>query len=105
MTSYFRTIVLVITSLIRIFQLILNDQAVTDTPCVNYYKELLEAYPEAKVILTTRDPYRWIKSVERSIRVIINFYKTWPRYFATVSLSWTSKISQTLTIILSRKGN
>jgi len=30
-------------------------QAVTDTPCVIFYKELLAAYPDAKVILTERD--------------------------------------------------
>ena len=30
-------------------------QAISDTPCVVFYKELLEAYPDAKVILTVRD--------------------------------------------------
>ena len=29
--------------------------AVTDTPCVCFWKELLEAYPDAKVVLVERD--------------------------------------------------
>jgi hypothetical protein len=38
-------------------------QAVTDTPCVIFYKELLLAYPDAKVILTERDDAdQWFRS-------------------------------------------
>lgn len=38
-------------------------QAVTDTPCVIFYKELLLAYPDAKVILTERDDAdQWYRS-------------------------------------------
>lgn len=38
-------------------------QAITDTPCVLFYKELLEAYPDAKVILTERDDAeQWFRS-------------------------------------------
>ena len=38
-------------------------QAVTDTPCVIFYKELLRAYPDAKVILTERDDAsQWFRS-------------------------------------------
>ena len=33
-----------------------------DFPSCNYYKELMEAYPNAKVILTIRDDESWIKS-------------------------------------------
>ena len=36
--------------------------ACLDFPSCNYYKELMEAYPDAKVILTTRDDNSWIKS-------------------------------------------
>ena len=36
--------------------------ACLDFPSCNYYKELMEAYPEAKVILTVRDAESWIKS-------------------------------------------
>ncbi|USW54959.1 hypothetical protein Slin15195_G082780 [Septoria linicola] len=37
--------------------------AVTDIPCVIFYRELLAAYPDAKVILTVRDsPEQWMRS-------------------------------------------
>jgi hypothetical protein len=38
------------------------DSAV-DFPASIYWQELAEAYPEAKVILTVRDPRRWHKSI------------------------------------------
>lgn len=38
-------------------------QAITDSPCVFFYKELLAAYPDAKVILTERDDAdQWFRS-------------------------------------------
>ena len=36
--------------------------ACLDFPSCNYYQELMEAYPDAKVILTIRDDESWIKS-------------------------------------------
>lgn len=45
-----------------------DAQAVTDDPCASFAKELIEAYPDAKVVLTVRDsPEAWCKSVERTI--------------------------------------
>ncbi|KXT10617.1 hypothetical protein AC579_6632 [Pseudocercospora musae] len=44
-------------------QLLGHCMAVTDTPAVWFYRELFEAYPEAKVILTLRDsPEQWWQS-------------------------------------------
>ncbi|KAJ7722514.1 P-loop containing nucleoside triphosphate hydrolase protein, partial [Mycena metata] len=37
-------------------------QAVTDSPHYLFAKELIEAYPEAKVVLTIRDPDSWWRS-------------------------------------------
>src|SRR5262249_4216448 len=37
--------------------------ATVDTPACLYYKELLEAFPDAKVVLTVRDPDRWYESL------------------------------------------
>jgi hypothetical protein len=46
-------------------------QAVTDTPCVVFYKELLAAYPDAKVILTERDnAEQWFRS---SLSTVIRY--------------------------------
>ncbi len=48
--------------------LTLYAQAVTDTPAVYFHRELLEAYPDAKVILTIRDsPEQWHKSIQNTI--------------------------------------
>ena len=60
-------------------------QAVTDNPCVIFYKELLEAYPDAKVILTERDNVdQWHRS---SLTTLIHYAKqmipeTWFGRFA-----------------------
>jgi hypothetical protein len=44
-------------------QLLGHCMAVTDSPCVFFYEELLKAYPDAKVILTVRDsPQQWVAS-------------------------------------------
>ncbi|CAK1360307.1 uncharacterized protein RHO25_003616 [Cercospora beticola] len=49
-------------------QLLGHCMATTDTPTVIFYRELLEAYPEAKVILTVRDsPEAWVKSYQSTI--------------------------------------
>nr|XP_018667268.2 uncharacterized protein LOC101242256 [Ciona intestinalis] len=39
--------------------------AVTGVPCNHFWKELHEAFPEAKIIFTTRDEERWLNSVRR----------------------------------------
>lgn len=33
-----------------------------DGPCAIYYRQIMEAFPEAKIILTVRDAERWYKS-------------------------------------------
>jgi hypothetical protein len=42
-------------------------QAVTDVPHILFAEELIAAYPEAKVILTTRDPEEWWKSYSSTV--------------------------------------
>ena len=39
-------------------------QATTDGQSALYVEELVEAYPKAKVILTTRDADQWVRSME-----------------------------------------
>lgn len=46
-------------------------QAIEDIPCLHFVDELMEYFPEAKVILTTRDIDSWQKSVEKSIFTIV----------------------------------
>ncbi len=42
-------------------------QATVDWPGCTYYIQLMEAYPEAKVVLSVRDPERWYESVSKTI--------------------------------------
>nr|WP_188197199.1 sulfotransferase family protein [Nonomuraea sp. SYSU D8015] len=38
-------------------------QSATDWPASHYWRELADAYPEAKVVLTVRDPRKWHPSI------------------------------------------
>ena len=42
-------------------------RATVDWPAVYFWRELIAAYPEAKVILTVRDPDRWYDSARTTI--------------------------------------
>ena len=42
-------------------------QATVDWPNATYWQELAEAYPDAKVILTERDPDEWFASTQATI--------------------------------------
>jgi hypothetical protein len=42
-------------------------RATVDWPSTAFYEELMERYPEAKVILTVRDPERWYESTYNTI--------------------------------------
>jgi hypothetical protein len=42
-------------------------QASVDWPACAVYKELMQAYPEAKVLLSVRDPEKWYESASKTI--------------------------------------
>lgn len=47
---------------------LLGDYAATvDWPGCSFYEELMAVYPEAKVLLSVRDPVRWYESVSSTI--------------------------------------
>lgn len=48
-----------------------------DFPFSVYFKSLLEAYPNAKVVLTVRDPLKWAESVRTTIAQIQEILMTW----------------------------
>ena len=48
-------------------KLLAGYQAIVDIPGQRYYQKLMQAYPDAKVILSTRDPARWYDSVHQTI--------------------------------------
>lgn len=45
-------------------------RAAVDWPAAAYYERLMHAYPEAKVILTVRDPERWYESARSTIHTV-----------------------------------
>jgi len=48
-------------------QLFGHCQAICDWPCVAFAKELIEAYPDAKVLVTTRDVDSWHSSTMKTV--------------------------------------
>ena len=52
-----------------------------DFPASTSYRALAEHYPEAKVILTVRDPERWFDSTQETI-----FAPDWTAYLRTVEM-------------------
>lgn len=75
-------------------QLLGHCQAVTDVPCCVFWKELLEAYPDAKVILTRRDTTeQWHDSIMKTVVPIYNKLnyptKTWGAWFYRMFLPYT----------------
>ncbi len=57
-----------------------NYSSAVDWPAAAYYQELADIFPEAKIVLSIRDPDAWYKSVNNTIfRVIPNFPK-WIRF-------------------------
>lgn len=46
--------------------------AAVDWPSAHYWEELMAVYPDAKVILTWRDPESWWRSYERTILQVLN---------------------------------
>ena len=52
-------------------------RATVDWPGCNFYKEFLRLYPEAKVILTVRDPERWYDSARQTIYYVRSTFPGW----------------------------
>jgi hypothetical protein len=49
-----------------------------DWPAASYWRELTDHYKDAKVILTVRDPERWLASMNATIFKQANRGRTWP---------------------------
>jgi hypothetical protein len=47
-------------------------QSTVDAPGHYFYKELMEVYPDAKVLLSVRDPERWAASMEQTVWAVRN---------------------------------
>ena len=60
-----------------------------------YWKDLARMYPKAKVLLTVRDPVKWVQSVNNSIRPINTFFNSWLALPLRV-LNWLRRSDQTV---------
>ena len=52
-------------------------QSTTDWPAASFYRELADAYPDSKVILTVRDPDDWYRSVTTTIYRLRSLLPAW----------------------------
>ncbi|KAM0264264.1 hypothetical protein ACHAQJ_000753 [Trichoderma viride] len=52
--------------------------AVTDNPAVSFLAELVELYPDAKVVLVTRDPDHWFSSYRKLMKLANLDGSQWP---------------------------
>lgn len=53
-----------------------NYDSVADVPCATFAEELVEAYPEAKVVLNYRDVDKWLESMDTSAGVVLR-WESW----------------------------
>ncbi len=56
-------------------QVFANYQSCVDWPSARFWREIAAHYPDAKVLLTLRDPERWFASVHATIYPVI---ESWP---------------------------
>lgn len=60
-----------------------NYSGVCDVPCLLYWREIVKAHPQAKIILTVRDPVLWYQSLNTAIIPLAKQINRW---------SWILKI-------------
>jgi len=56
-------------------------RATVDWPACTFYDELMEKYPDAKVILTVRDPQRWYESAYNTIYAMTRSASSSPIFY------------------------
>jgi hypothetical protein len=56
-------------------------QATVDWPGCTFYEELMRRYPEAKVVLSVRDPDRWYDSARKTIYYVRHAFPRWMPLF------------------------
>jgi hypothetical protein len=81
-------------------------EATVDWPGGFFYRELLEAYPDAKVLLSVRDPERWERSMRETVwgvyhgeltmahlsRAMATVYRPWRNYLELINdLLWDGR--------------
>ena len=63
------------------WNLVFNDfQAAVDWPAAAYYSELLQTFPDAKVVFSYRHPEDWYRSVSETIFNVASSIPAWVRF-------------------------
>merc|ERR1711892_661825 len=78
-----------------------------DLPIAGWYKELMEIFPDAKVLLTVRDPKKWYKSACFIYYIIstLNFHQPYAWFMTMVGLGkWSSFMQQECGVIEANRG-
>jgi hypothetical protein len=68
---------------------------ITDQPAILFTRELAELYPDAKVIVTVRDPEKWFRSIQVVRKTVFVWWLPiifWPM----PTLRWASKVMAAL---------
>jgi len=66
-------------------ELFTDYAATVDWPAVSYYRELADYYPDAKVILTIRDPNQWHASLKDALLPLRRVLPSWIPWVARIS--------------------
>jgi len=75
-----------------------------DYPSVLFYKEIAEAFPDSKVVLTVRDPEAWYKSVTETIKELNDDAISFPVNILNY-LKGQYPLDNMIQNVLRRKGN
>jgi len=74
-----------------------NYRACVDWPSARFWREIAARYPDAKVLLTLRDPDKWFDSVHATIYPVVESWKTREpgRFRDTMEMAWQIVVEQT----------
>jgi len=80
----------------KVREILAGYEAGVDLPFSGWYTELMELYPDAKVVLTVRDPKRWYKSAMFIYKVLgtLNFHQPYAWFMTLVGLGSMSRFVQ-----------
>lgn len=60
-------------------------QAAVDYPACSFYQELMDAFPDARVVLSVRDPERWYESAYETIYLALQAVPPWARWLPWIN--------------------
>lgn len=68
-------------------------RATIDWPSCEFYRELMEVYPDAMVLLNTREAEEWYDSVYKTIYRVQKMFPPWMRFFVAMQerLIWEGR--------------